>query len=499
MHESRRDTSARPQVPDPRSWASSPKGELDSPRLGNETAARLDPAAVERLVRRLDELDSELRRRALRERELVDLLAQEREAREAAERLADHTRLLAEVSRSFNEVRTVAETIESVVSGAVPVLADICLLDLVQGEANRRAGASGRAEIDADMLGRLRAMHPDPAAAEGPARVLRTGDPDMIVPLDEESLALVAPRDEERTLFRQLRISALICMPLRKGGERLGSLTFAYVGDRTPQAGATVQAAAYADRAGLALAAARVFDDLVRQREAAAAANQAKDRLLATVSHDFRTPLAAIVGYTDLLLGGIVPDIPERALEWVRRIRAGADHQVALVDQILAFTRLESGHTAVQLEATDMRDPVREACDLVRMGIEQAGLAFEVSLPDSPVRGRTDAARVRQVLTNLLSNAIRYTREGGISVALAAVDGQARISVSDTGSGIPASAIPHIFEQYWKGAPATEGQAPNWGLGLAIVRNVVDMLGGTIRVESEPGEGTTFEVLFPLN
>jgi signal transduction histidine kinase len=354
-------------------------------------------------------------------------LHEERAARVASERLASHAKLLAEASQAFNEVQTKAETADRIAAFAVPLLADVCLLDLVQNQEVHRAAVAGRSGVDNRLLDRLRGMVLDPDAYDGPMRVLRSGEPDWLVPLDAAALASMAPIKEEREVFRGLDATGVISLPLRRNGRSLGALTFVYTGGRRPEADALVQMAAYADRAGVALAAAAAYDELARQREAAAAANQAKDRLLATVSHDFRTPLSAIIGYADLLLGGIIPDVPERALEWVHRIRAGADHQVALVDQILAFTQLESGGTTVELRPADLRDPVREACDLVQMTVERAGLEFCVNLPGEPLACRTDPGRVRQVLTNLLSNAVRYTSEGSVSVTLAREGKDARI------------------------------------------------------------------------
>lgn len=226
----------------------------------------------------------------------------------------------------------------------------------------------------------------------------------------------------------------------------------------------------------------------------------AKTEFLATTSHEIRTPLNGILGMTQVMLA-------DSGLSGVLRDRVGIVHGAgltmrALVDDILDVAKMETGHLTVSLEPTDLPSMLQE---VTRMWEEQAkarGLAFALDMKSAPHWVETDPGRLRQMVYNLLSNALKFTETGGITVRIAraeAMDGpRMRIVVRDTGIGIPAEKQAEIFESFKQVDAGTTRRFGGTGLGLAICRNLAGALGGEIRVESEPDIGSTFTVDLPL-
>jgi hypothetical protein len=238
-----------------------------------------------------------------------------------------------------------------------------------------------------------------------------------------------------------------------------------------------------------------IEEQLREAKQAAEEANSAKATFLSTLSHEFRTPLNAIVGYADLLaLDGPLNAAQERKVE---RITAGVWHLVSMMDGILSFAKLDAGHEVVRPEPLDARAIAREAGAMTEPTASAKGLSFSLELPDAAVHLVTDEAKARQILINLCGNAVKYTESGG--VRLSVLDGEDRVTfeVHDTGIGISAEHHARIFERFWQvdGGPrrAVEGM----GIGLAAAREYARLLGGDVEVNSEPGQGSTFRLWLP--
>jgi signal transduction histidine kinase len=191
-----------------------------------------------------------------------------------------------------------------------------------------------------------------------------------------------------------------------------------------------------------------------------------------------------------------VEGVPEKAQEWVSRIRAGTVHQLALVDQLLSFTRIENLEETPRRDVVDLCNSITAAAEMIRVQAESAGLTLQIELPDRPLSITTDPGMLGQVLINLLSNALRFTSQGSIRVRLSREGAEAVIRVIDTGIGIPAHALAHVFDRFWQAEPSPDGT--NRGLGLTIARRNTELLGGRIEVSSEVGRGTTFAVHLPV-
>jgi signal transduction histidine kinase len=218
---------------------------------------------------------------------------------------------------------------------------------------------------------------------------------------------------------------------------------------------------------------------------------------LADVSHELRTPLAALRMFNELLEGGAAAD-PEARSEFLESSGQQIERLDWLAQNLLELSKLDSGLVLLDLRPDDLRAAVENAVDQTATAARRRDVRVSLHMPVSPVRIRHDPQRIGQVVANLVGNAVKFTPRGGsITVDVAATADGARIEVADTGVGIDAAELPHIFERFYRGSRANEARGSGSGLGLAIVRSIVDMHGGTVVVESQVGVGTRFIVDLP--
>ncbi|HEX7241094.1 MAG TPA: chemotaxis protein CheB, partial [Longimicrobiaceae bacterium] len=230
-------------------------------------------------------------------------------------------------------------------------------------------------------------------------------------------------------------------------------------------------------------------EEALREAKAVAeAANQAKGTFLATLSHEFRTPLTGILGYADVLhFGG--PLTPGQE-QMVARIKAGGWHLASMIDEILSFAKLDEGRERVRYENLDAREVAREAKALVEGGAEEKGLAFALDLPAEAVGLETDGAKARQVLVNLCGNAVKYTERGEVRLGVHAEEERVVFEVRDTGIGIAPEHHARVFERFWQVDGASTRSHGGMGIGLAAAREFSRLLGGGRggRERAGPGE-----------
>jgi signal transduction histidine kinase len=228
------------------------------------------------------------------------------------------------------------------------------------------------------------------------------------------------------------------------------------------------------------------------------AASEAKSRFLAAVSHDLRTPLNAILGFSDVLLQRLFGDLNEKQEEYLRDIRGAGDHQLSLVNDLLDLSKIEAGKMELHPVPFSLRELLQQAQGVVLPLAQAKHVRMELDVPADLPTVEQDPARLRQVVLNLLSNAVKFTPEGGsVRTAAAAHDGGlVTVAVSDTGVGISAEDQARVFEEFQQvGASARSGQGT--GLGLALVRGFVQMMGGEVSLRSAVGEGSTFTITLP--
>lgn len=253
-----------------------------------------------------------------------------------------------------------------------------------------------------------------------------------------------------------------------------------------------------------------------------ARANRAKSEFLANVSHELRTPLAAIVGFVDLLRDGSYGELGPRMIGPVERIQASAEHLQALVDQILDLAKLSAGRLDVHREPLSLRAFVIDVASEVEPLVIEKGLALSIQVPATLPRVSTDPTHLRQILVNLLGNAVKFTASGGITLRAAYVpDGSVTdytktaakrpllaaggnwiaLQVIDTGVGIAEKDHERIFEEFEQVAAGSrrDSERRGTGLGLSITRRLARLLDGDITLESEPGRGSAFTCWIPAD
>ena len=219
-------------------------------------------------------------------------------------------------------------------------------------------------------------------------------------------------------------------------------------------------------------------------------ANRLKSDFLARMSHDLRTPMNAIIGYTRILLRKTKGTLDERQYRNLENVQISANNLLTLINDVLDLSKIEAGRTDIKIGAVDLRQLVAECAASVE-SLLKPGVQLRQELDYiSPLR--TDPDRMRRVLMNLLSNAVKFTEEGSIILSLKAAAGWAELTVADTGVGIPVGDLPFIFDEFRQADRSDGGKQEGTGLGLAIVKRSVELLGGTVRVESEEGQGAVF-------
>ncbi len=226
--------------------------------------------------------------------------------------------------------------------------------------------------------------------------------------------------------------------------------------------------------------------------EALRRASAAKSEFLASVSHDLRTPLNVILGYTDLLAEGTFGPINDEQRDTLERIRRTAAGQVALIDDLLDLARIEQGKITFRLNPVPVSELVGSIREMMDALLRGRPVSFEVDVAHDAV-ARTDRERLKQVLVNLLSNAAKFTREGSVRLTAQRRNDRVEIAVADTGPGIERDLASRVLEPFVHGRDASSGS----GLGLAIVSRLLDVLGGRLHIESAPGAGTTMRVELP--
>jgi signal transduction histidine kinase len=221
-------------------------------------------------------------------------------------------------------------------------------------------------------------------------------------------------------------------------------------------------------------------------------------RFTADASHELKTPLTVMRAGLERALA--TPALPPDALPWLEEALQELNRMTELVDALLTLARVDEGRAPLHREPLDLRAIVDEARETGELLAEQAGVTIAIETPPDPLMFDVDRSRMRQLLLNLLTNAMKYTPRGGrVSVRLGHENGRITLAVADTGIGIAPGDVPHIFDRFYRAdtARTRTGERPGAGLGLAICKWIAEAHGGSIEVQSRPGRGTVFTVSLP--
>ena len=388
-------------------------------------------------------------------------------------------------------------TLDRVARLAVPALADWCVVDTHDDDGSVRLLAVAHIDPSREALVRelRRRYPPDPHARYGLRRVLDTGRPELYPDIQVAWRRAAARDDEHLHLMETLDARSTLCVPLRARGETLGAMTFICAGSGRrygPEDGALAQE--LADRCALALDNARLYgrvQETLRTREA----------FLAALAHDLKAPLTASLGYAQLMrraVGRAGTTAAERHLAgWAAIIEESTGRAAALLDELLDIARLEAGQAlTLERRPTDLVGLANQAVSAHRRAARLHRVTVDAAEPE--LVGACDRARLARVLDNLLGNAVKYSPTGGeIVLRLTREGAWAVVTITDQGLGIPTADLPRIFERFRRGSNV-EGRIPGSGIGLAGVKQVVEQHGGSVSVQSQEGNGSTFTVRLPL-
>ena len=442
------------------------------------------------LTKPLDEVEVQLRVRNLLETRMLHLRQQE--ARLAAEAAERRSALLAEASHLLSGSLDSSTTLSTLARFLVPQLADFCAISLVRPDETLEVLGSAHVDAKKEEL-ILRAMglwRSDAGATDPLSRALRAGESTLVPTIEEWMVDELAGSDEVAAVMRELKPHSIIYVPLGTSRVRVGTMLLSRCGDAPGYTGDELRLAEeLARRASLAVENARLFN-------AAQQATGARDHVLAVVANDLRNPLSTVAMGTDALretLSGAEHAAEERYIGMIRR---AADRMDRLIEDLLDVTRIESGRLSIEAHVQPLGGVVAETVGMLRLVASAEGIALRTDIPADPPRVCFDAPRIQQVLSNLLGNALKFTPSGGtVTVSVASHGaGGAIVTIADTGPGIAAEQIPHVFGSFWQGQRTDRRGI---GLGLAIAKGIVEAHGGEIWVESEAGQGSRFYFTLP--
>ena len=227
-------------------------------------------------------------------------------------------------------------------------------------------------------------------------------------------------------------------------------------------------------------------------------ANRLKSEFLASVSHELRTPMNAIIGYTKLMLDGLDGDLTDQQTADLERVVQAADNLLGLINGLLDLAKIEAGKMELNIEEVDIPLVIDDVIELIRAGADAKSLSLRAEVASTLPTAWADRARIRQVLVNLMANAVKFTEHGGVTVRATIVDGWITVAVVDTGVGIPPEAQTYIFDEFRQVDASTTRRYGGTGLGLAISKRLIALHGGRIWVESTVGTGSTFLFTLPV-
>jgi signal transduction histidine kinase/putative methionine-R-sulfoxide reductase with GAF domain len=254
----------------------------------------------------------------------------------------------------------------------------------------------------------------------------------------------------------------------------------------------------FADQSVLAIQNARLFREIEEKGRELAEASKHKSQFLANMSHELRTPLNAILGYTELILDSIYGEPSDKMRAVLERLQANGKHLLGLINDVLDLSKIEAGQLTLTLDDYSLTDVVHGVVSAVEPLAAEKRLAFKAEVAAGLPPGRGDGRRLSQVLLNLVGNAIKFTDKGEVAIRAAAANGAFTVAVCDTGPGIAAADQAKIFEEFQQADSSITRKKGGTGLGLSIAKRIIDMHGGRIWVESEPGKGSTFYFTLPV-
>jgi signal transduction histidine kinase len=425
----------------------------------------------------------------------------------------ENVRLFKELQARTGELTQSVEKLTALgeVSRAVSSTLDVeTVLDTIVSRASQLAGGAGCSIYEYDEVAEqfaLRASHNDDAEFVEALRAahLRKGEglmgraAEMREPIQIPDITQPGTyRSSVRDALIRYGYRALLAVPLLREDQIIGSLSFnrKAPGEFPPEVVDVLKT--FATQSVLAIQNARLFREIADKSAQLEAASRHKSEFLANMSHELRTPLNAIIGFSEVLVDRMFGELNEKQDEYLKDIYASGQHLLSLINDILDLAKIEAGRMELEAADFDLPGAIDNALILVRERASRRGIALGHSVDERLGSIRGDERKVKQVLLNLLSNALKFTPEGGrIDVSAVAHDGVVEVSVKDTGVGIAPEDQEAVFEEFRQVGTADK-KVEGTGLGLALSRKFIELHGGKIWVKSAVGAGSTFSFTLPL-
>jgi len=407
------------------------------------------------------------------------------------ERLLERISALAQALGTARDLTTIYRGLREFTKVSIPCNGFfVSLYDPIRDVRTACYGWGDEKEID------ISALPPMPVTTSGPnSRAVRTG---QVIITDDY---MQATRGHPSVIVgpdNGLRPQTSLAVPMAVMGRIIGTIEVqSYERGAYTQEHVTAMIMA-ANLTAVAIENVRLLKRESNAREAAEESNRLKDEFLATVSHELRTPLTAILGWSRLLEEGSLDDqVANQAIESIRR---NAKAQARIIDDILDVSRIITGNLFFELYPVELAPVIEAAINAVRPTADAKGVRIDMEFDSAPLVVSGDANRLQQVIWNLISNAVKFTENGGrVTLGLHQVRSSVEIKVADTGQGISPEFLPYVFDRFRQADSTTTRQHGGLGLGLAIARHLVEIHGGTIRAESPgKGKGATFTLKLPL-
>lgn len=415
----------------------------------------------------------------------------ERAARRDAEAARERSSFLADASLILSSSLDYEEMLPRIAGLAVPAVSDLCAVELLN-EAGTELELAAVAHADRDLVERITQLRrriplriEDPGVA---AVVARTGEASLFAAIPEPLIVGSAQDEQHLALMREMRMRSLVAVPIAARGQIFGTLTLASLEEGHYGHADLEMVSQLGLRTGMAIDNTRLY------RQAVQAVN-IRDEFLSIAGHELRTPLTPILLESQILSRlAQVPDI-DKVRQRADKLWRNAERMGKLIDELLDVSRISGGRLRLYLQDCDLRDVVEDV--ITRASDEAVRAETEIRLElGEPARGQWDRTRIEQVTSNLVGNALKYGNGQPIDVFAGARDGRAVLIVRDRGIGIAPEDQQRIFQRFERAVSSRH--FGGLGLGLWIVRQIVDAHGGAIAVESRPGKGAEFAVHLPL-
>lgn len=412
-------------------------------------------------------------------------LTERRRSREAAQLLSQAGMLL-DLSMDYES------TLPGIARLAVSTVAETCVLLLGGPGVIEHVVSHATKPVDETVLQRICSRIRAGTAFDTLIdRVLTTGEPIHLTRIPADLRWMEGLDPGTRAALDDMDVASVVLAPMVARGSTVGVVALGRSSEAPRLNEEDLRVAEeLGRRIGVAVDNARLF-------HTAELANRAKSDFLSVVSHELRTPLTAVLGYSDLLEAEISGTLNETQKKQVARIRAGSDRLLRVIEGILAYTRLETGRERLQLERKPLLPILDSVAEMIRPQALERGIGFIEDRSEAPETASVDVVKLTQVLLSLLTNAVKFSGVGDVGLRVSAEDQDLLFDVSDSGPGISAEHIPHVFNPFWQAEQPEIRRAGGAGLGLSVARELARLMRGDVTVLDTSPQGTTFRLRIP--